>query len=374
MMQQNSQRPQIANMQLFIMLIAATVSYGHFIYVHLSYIAAGRDAWFSMIIGFLIGSGVFYFLFRLISMYPKLSLIGITRQIFGTKTGTVISMLYILFFTLVGGLTLREVVSFLRLMYPHTPYQAFLLIELFLVVWVVRAGLEVVARTTQLLLPVLIVFGSTAAIATLPDKDPRQLLPILDRGIGSLAQGTLMYVVMFSELIVFGMMLQETKKPELLPKHGLRTFGILFVMFIGPVTGPIMVFGESLAQALVYPTYTEIQYIHLFGILERLDVLGVFLWTVGSFLRISIFLYGAVKGVGELIGTKDETNFTLPIVLFTAGFTFSTMPLSRHEVHNFVLTVYPIIALVIGYMIPGITVVIAGFRNSKILRAKWQYR
>jgi spore germination protein KB len=363
MSQGNVQSVQIANSQLFIMLVATVVSYGHFIYVHLSYVEAGRDAWFCMIIGFLVGSGVLLIQFRLLFMYPNHSLVGITKMVFGNRTGFVVSIVYILFFSFVGSLTLREVLSFLRLMYPHTPYQVFLLIEIFLIAWVVRSGLEVVARTVQLLLPVLVVFGSIAAIATLPDKDPRQLLPVLDHDMISLAGGTLIYVMMFSELIVFGMMMHETKNPKLLQKHGIRTLCLLFIMYVGPVTGPIMVFGETLAQELAYPTYTEIQYIHLYGIIERLDVLGVFLWTVGSFLRISVFLFGATKGIGELMRSKHEASYALPTVLFTAGLTFSTMPLSRQEVHHFVLTVFPFIAVTIGYLIPGLTLAVALVRQ-----------
>ena len=366
MIQYDRQKPQIANLQFFIMLVAAVVPYGHFIYVHLSYIEAGRDAWLCMIFGFFIGSTVLYFLFHLTSMFPNQSLIGISKKVFGTQIGTIFSCLYIGFFSLVGALTMREVLSFMRLMYPHTPYQAFLIIELFLVAWVVRAGLEVVARTTQLLLPVLIAFGVTAAIATLPDKDPRQLLPIIDHGFTSLAGGTFIYVAMLSELIVFGMIIHETQDPKLLRKKSLRVFGFLFIMFIGPVTGPIMIFGEQLAQALTYPTYTEIQYINLYGIVERLDVLGVFLWMVGSFLRISIFLFCVTKGVCELVNTNRDTNYTLPVILFTAGLTLSTMPLSRHEVHYFVLTVLPIIAIMAGYVLPLFTIVIARLRKLEI--------
>ncbi len=363
--QKRGNKIQIDNLQLFTMMIATIVGYGHFVYVHLSYVAAGRDAWFSMMIGFLIGLGVLLLQFRLSKHHPNQSLVQITQGLFGAFIGTPLSILYVLFFCFVSALTATELTSFLTLMYPTTPSAVFLLAEFLLVTWVTRGGLEVIVRTIQLIFPILVLLGSTAALATLPDKDPASLLPLLDRPIGPLAQGSIVYIVMFSELVVFGMFLHEARSPQQIPKHGLRTFGLLIIMFIGPVTGPIMVFGETLARALTYPTYTEIQYINLSGIIERLDVVGVILWTFGSFIRISVFLFGATKAMSQIAGNKSDSDYTLPIVLFIVGLTVSMSSLSREELHHFLLTTYPIIAISIGYLIPGLTVIWHLLRTRK---------
>ncbi len=356
---------QISNLQFFMLMIIAIVPYGHFVYVHLSYIPAGRDAWFSLICGFLIGFFVMFFLFQLAKHYPNQSLIQILKQVYGTQLGTFLSLLYVLFFCFVAALTASELAQFTKIIYPTTPVSMFLFAEFFLVAWVARAGLEVAARATQLLLPGLAVLGLTAALLSLPDKDPRQLLPILDHSFGSLAQGSLIYVMMFSEVIVFGMFLHKTTEPQLLRKQWRRTWVILFIMFIGPITGPIMVFGEKLAQELAFPTYTEIQFIHLSGIIERLDVLGIMLWTIGSFLRISIFTIGAARGLKDIADEKGDANFVFPVILLTIGLTFSMAPLAREDLHEFVLITYPMIPIVMGYLLPAFSLFIAFLRGYK---------
>jgi spore germination protein KB len=360
-----TEKLQISNLQFSMMLIAVTVSYGHFVYVHFVFLAAGRDTWITLIPGFLVGVGIIFFQFKLLASRQRESLIQATMSIFGKWIGTVISVIYILFFVLVAGMTMKELASFLGLIYPTTPMPVFVLSELLLVTWALRAGAEVIARAVQLLLPGLMILGLTAAALSMPDKSISNLLPILDHGPGDLAKGTLVFVMMFAELIVFGMYIQDAKDLHHIPKHSLFTGLILFVMFIGPVTGPIMVFGESIAQTLAYPTYSEIQYIRLAGIFERVDILGVLLWSIGSFLRVSIFMYGASRGVAHLFSAKREKIYALPTTLLAGALTITVMPISREAAHEFLITTFPIIALFVGVMLPLLTAIVMLFQKKE---------
>jgi spore germination protein KB len=359
-----TEKLQISNLQIFMMMIAATVSYGHFVYVHFAFISAGRDTWLTLFPGFLVGIGIVFFQCKLITKQPRQSLIQSTMTIFGKWFGMVVSGIYILFFILVAGLTIKELASFLGLIYPTTPMPVFVLSELLLAAWVLRAGAEVIARAVQLLLPGLMILGLTAATLSIPDKDISNLLPILDHGPGSLAKGALVFIVMFAELIVFGMFIQDANDLHRIPKHSLLAGIILFIMFVGPATGPIMVFGESIAQTMAYPTYSEIQYIRLAGIFERVDIVGVLLWSIGSFLRVSVFLYGASRGMAHLFNAKKENIYALPTALLAGAFTICVLPISREAAHNFVLNTFPVIAIFVGVVLPTITVVVMMFRQN----------
>ncbi len=363
-MKAGTEKLQVSNLQIFMMMIAATVAYGHFVYVHLAFLSAGRDTWIALLPGFAVGIGVVYFQFKLMTNRPRESLVQITLSTFGKWVGFVISAIYILFFILVAGLTVKELASFLGLIYPVSPMPIFIFGELLLVAWALRAGVEVIARAVQLLLPGLMILGLTAATLSIPDKDISKLLPILDHGPGSIAKASLVFVVMFSELIVFGMYIQDANDLNRTPKQLLLAGTILFIMFIGPATGPIMVFGENIVQALAYPTYSEIQYIRLAGIFERVDILGVLLWSIGSFLRISIFLYGASRGLAHLFKAKKENIYALPTALFAGFLAISIMPISREAAHEFLITTFPIIAIFVGILLPVLTGVVMLFRKN----------
>lgn len=356
---------RVSNLQVFMAVMATVIAYGHFVYVGLSFEAAGRDSWFSMVVGFALSAVLFYFRVKQASLHPNESLIQYTLSVFGTWVGGVVGSLYIAYFLVVGAFTLKELSSFLGLIYPTTPYQVFVALELLLIGWVVRAGGEVVTRVIQLLLPVLVFMGILASLFSMKDKDPTKLLPVLDHSVLQLSHGALMYLAIFCELIVFSMFWQDAKELDKAPKQTWLATVVLFLMFLGPATGPIMVFGERLCQILPYPTYSEIQYIRLTGIFERMDVVGVLLWAMGSYIRVSVFVLGATRGIAHLVGSQNENLYVLPVTIVLGGVTVSLISTSRELMHQFLFTTYPFIALAVGAGFPLLTAAVALFRRNR---------
>ena len=121
---------------------------------------------------------------------------------------------------------------------------------------------------------------------------------------------------------------------------------------------------QSTQQTLAYPTYSEIQYIRLAGIFERVDILGVLLWTIGSFLRVSIFTYGASRGVAHLFRAKKEKIYVLPTVFLAGALTITVIPISREAAHEFLVTTFPVIAIFVGVLLPLLTMVVMLFRKQ----------
>ncbi|WAH39342.1 GerAB/ArcD/ProY family transporter [Alicyclobacillus dauci] len=176
--------------------------------------------------------------------------------------------------------------------------------------------------------------------------------------------GTLVFVAMFSELVVFSTISEHAAAPSQLPKQSVILVTILFVMFLSPVTGPVMVFGEELAKNLAFPTYTEIQYIRISNVIERLDIIGVLLWTIGSFFRIAMFTFAAVKGISKLLNAKRINTYTIPVTLLTAGMSLSLMQASREEVYHFLGSIYIYVAPAIGLGLPLLTGLVAWIRKK----------
>lgn len=354
---------RISNFQVFMGLYGAAIAYGHFVYTGLVFQAAGRDAWFCLIIGTVAGAGILYLHQKLAVIYPRQTIVRYNALVFGKWAGSVVSAVYVLFFLFIAALTIQELSIFMGLIYPKTPAQFFLVFEFLLVGWVVRAGGEVVTRVIQLLLPGLIVFGILATLFSMKDKDPSKLLPLLDHSFMNLMHGSLIYVVMFCDLVVFGMFYADVNQIEKLPKHGLFAAGLLGLMFFGPATGPIMVFGENLARVLPYPTYSQIQYIQISGLFERMDIVGVLLWTMGAYIRASVYVLGAARGISHMFQEQRETLYVLPVVVLVAGISLSLLPMSREEIHRFLFSSYPFIAVFVGVVLPLVTLGVGVFRT-----------
>lgn len=357
-MQTQQQQPtKISNIQFFIIFIASTTAFGHFVDTHLAILDAGRDAWISLVIGMAIGAILFYLRLKLATQNANLTLVKYNEKVFGTWIGGFISVLYIAFFIMVIAVTMKVVVDFMSIVYPTTPSGIFMFALLTIASWASYKGIEVISRTIQILLPVLMALGLLASLLSIQDKDAMQLLPILNNGWSPVLSGTMVFITMMSELVVFRTMTNHVVHPDRLPGQGLIATGILLVMFIGPVSGPVMLFGEHLAQSLAFPTYTEIQYIHLGDIIERFDIVGVLLWTIGSFFRLTTYLFAAAKSTADLIGSREST-LVIPVAVLGAAASMSIMQASREDVYVFLGATYMYIALLVGIVLPLVTALV----------------
>lgn len=354
----------ISNYQLIVLMIGSTTAYGHFVFVHLCLMFAGRDGWISLVSGISFGSLILYLQFKVILGKQGNSIIIRCKEAFGKWGGSGIGVIFVVYFLCVSAITIKTVVTFLGLVYPTTPPSVFVLAELALGVWAVRSGLEVFARTVEFLLPGLIILGLAASMLSMKDKDVTQLLPIFEHGLTPVLKGSLIFVAMFSEFIVYNLAADEANLKAKLPRQSWWFSLIIMVMFLAPVIGPVMVFGEELAKRLAYPTFTEIQYIQVLNIIERFDVAGILLWTIGSFFRVTMFLYSATKGLSQVFNLPDGRTLAIPCALLVGATVLRMIPSTREEVYHFLATAYPILSLFMGFALPLFVVLFATLRGK----------
>ncbi|MCL6637278.1 MAG: endospore germination permease [Alicyclobacillus sp.] len=345
---------KVSNRQILTYITLVTIAYGHFVTIGLVFRAAGRDAWVATSLGCLLGGGVVWVQFCVWQAARGRSLMAACTEALGRWLGALISAVYGLLFVCLAAFTLREQALFLGLIYPTTPPLVFMFFLLWGSVWVVRSGMEVAGRMAQLCLPFLVLLGLLASLATLPDKDFLRLLPVLDHSSMQLLHATLLVVSLFCDWVVVGALSDGVDQPQLLPRQAFWVSCLLVLAFLGPATGPVLVFGEPLAQSLAYPTYSEIQFIRLTGVVERLDVIGVLLWTIGSFLRLVLYLLAVTRVLHHVTGGPRSQLWAVPAAWLTAGCAISLLPLSREDLHTLLYQMYPLCALVLGLGLPAL--------------------
>jgi spore germination protein KB len=357
---------KFSNLHFFILMIGYITPFGHFIYIRLTYGYSGRDAWISLIFSVCLAAVIVYLQFKLAAQSPDHSLVENSIRAFGNWIGRFVGIIYICFFLLACSISLHIFTSFLNMLFPLTPSFVFIFCILFVMVYVVHAGPEALSRTVQICLPVLMFLGLMVSILVVNERDWRQMLPIMEDGYFPVLHGSIIFLTMFAELVVFRMLIPNTNNPKKLPKQGLVFVAIVLLMFLGPTTGPIMIFGEDLSKATLYPTFEEIRYIQLFDFIERLDVLGIFLWVTGAFFHASILLFGAAQGLAEIFKATPDNIFVLPIAFLIFGLEFSLKSYTPEKTYYFLASAYSIITIIVGILLPFfIDMVIA-------VRHKWK--
>ena len=360
----NSGKVVISNLQYFSLVIGGTVAFGHFAYSRMIIANAGRDGWIAVLFAGLLGMAVAYLLSKLAILQRERSFVTHAIEVWGVWAGGATGILYSVYFLFIGAFALHLLGSVLGSIYPRTPREVWLLFLLLAVLWAVLAGLEVIARSVQLLLPLLIAMGIAASLLAMPDRDFSQLLPILYRGFAPVWRGTVIMLTMGAEMIAFNMITPHVKNREALVKQSFILVLAITLFYIGPITGPVTLFGEQVARFLAYPTFTELQYINASPLLERLDLFAIILWVTGAYFRIIIYGFCAVEAVAQLGGAKQVNSYTIPVLTTLVGMSL-LMPVDRADDFTFLDTAYPVIAIGMGVATPAALLLSTLFKQRK---------
>lgn len=91
-------------------------------------------------------------------------------------------------------------------------------------------------------------------------------------------------------------------------------------------------------------------------------------WTIGMFIKISLFLYMATISLVQLLGLKNRRNLIIPMAIVIFMITLKTDILKSVVVFNLIEYYLPYINLIFMFGIP--TVVLATFFLKRTIAAK----
>jgi len=354
----------ITKIQALMLGISSITVTGHLLVIPVIIGHAGRDCWISLLLTIIPALLIGFTVALLSQRYQGYSMVEYCQLILGKWLGKLVVVIFLIYFLHEASLSIRGFGEFYTsAVTPRTPISVFLVAILILAGYAVRCGLEVIARTNQVILISLIPIGILASIITHQDKDYRNFLPILENSMGSVWEGSLAIVALFSSIFVLSMVFPFVNDTKQLKRYSIMTMLILIIMFVGPVTGVVAIYGAERAQGLYFPTFLILRDIEL-GALLRLDILGILLWLLGSFSKVTLFLYAIVLGLAQLFKLKDHTILVVPI-----GALITIISIINSEdligIFRFLKNFYPYYATFVGFVLPLVLLLISQIRKSR---------
>ncbi|WP_187118856.1 GerAB/ArcD/ProY family transporter [Bacillus marasmi] len=356
---------RISNTQAAMLAITSLTIIGHLIVLTVIFSQSRQDGWIAAIVGTILGLTGIFSLVKLAQYFPGLTLIEILFMHF-SWVGKLLGILYLGYFFIMVTLGTRLFVEAYSRILPETPYWAFVSIILLLTTFIVSRGLETLGRLNQIMLPVLVIVAISVVFLTIgKEKDYSNLLPILGNGLRPVALGSLSVMGWFGEFVIMGMILPYVQRPEKLGKTGLWTAIITLIFFLGPITGPIALFGPVEAAKMAFPTFSEVRYITSGDVINRFDTIAILFWTVGSMIRISVFFYGLSLGIGQIFKLSSYQPLVVPLAwLIGIGSLFFAK--NYAEFNEFLFQSYVPMNIIMGAAIPIMLVFLTliFFRNK----------
>ena len=308
------EKTKISAIQLFAMMFmfelgsALVVSYG---------ITAKKDAWIATLLGMCSGVILFLIYYSLFRKYPNLPLTGYARKIFGKYVGWIIGLFYVVFLLYDAARNLRDfgellMSSTLR----KTPLLAINILMVLAICYVLYLGIEVLARTTEVFIVILVFIGFTGNLLIFlsGNLDINNLRPVLENGWKPIVMTAfpLLTFFPFGEIIAFTMLFPYLNRPELAKKVGLFALFSSGISLAWTTSLNIAVLSVEVVERSTFPLLSSIAKVNLMEFLQRLDALVVLTLLILMFFKISILFYGAVIGVVDLFNLKNHQQILLP--------------------------------------------------------------
>jgi spore germination protein KB len=368
------EKAKIGGYQLFVLIVLFEM--GTSLVISLG-IQAKQDAWLAILLGSILGLGLFYVYYRLYLFYPDLILTDYLPEIYGKFLGRIFGILYIVYFLYLSSRVLRDFGELLlAFAYPETPLFIIDALMVLAIVYGVNKGIEVLARTGEIFfigLYLLAVAGFVLVIIS-GLVDVNHLKPMLEYGIMPVIKVALtqtMYVP-FGEAIVFSMILpylNNRKKVKVICFSSIALSGINLALAMAV---NVSVLGADVTERSPFPLLSTIQEIKVASFLERLDVFFMLALIIGSFFKISLYFYATIEGVSSVFKISDRKKMVYPLGVLLLLFSLAIANDFTEHIKEglFLVPIYLHLPLQVG--LPILSLVIAYIKNRKKTAQKRQ--
>ncbi|UUZ94747.1 spore germination protein [Paenibacillus sp. P25] len=288
-----------------------------------------QSVWISILLA-LVGGRLLYLIYDyLYRQYPSLPLSGYIRKIFGNWIGWPVSLLYLGFFIHNDARVLRETGEpLVTTAYDQTPLFAINAFLMIAVIYVLHKGIEVLARTGEIYLLIMIALGFFGNVFVLISgvMNIDNLFPIFGEGWKPVVESAFRNILMFpfGEMICFATIFPYLNKTQ----SGRRT-GVIALICSGLILSfthaiEISVLGANIYGRSTFPLFLMITKVNIADFLQRMDAIVILTLIINAFFKCTINCYAAVSVAADLFHVKKPQKLVMPVgltILFSSMIT-----------------------------------------------------
>lgn len=326
-------------------------------------IQAWQNLWLIMFMG--LGTGLLFaylslFLFR---RFPGKTLFEIHERVYGPVLGKFISLCFLWFFLQTGGGTLAIFKTLLRsTVFTATPDLAILVPLILILVYGCRRGIEVIARSNQLLIMSTVGLVLVSILLVVNIFNPENLLPFFNLPFSEVIWTSISLAVFpFGQNVLFMMILPRVNRWQKVNGavlKGMIGAGLVLstIQFLA-----VGVLGKS-GQILVFPTYEFYRMINIAQFLTRLELIPLLNFLTMGFIKTILCLYALAVGTAQVFNLRTYRPLALPFGLFLLLVAERIFP-SISEHMRYLEEVQTFFGLIFSFLLPMMTLGIALLRG-----------
>lgn len=357
---------RISPYQLAMIVIMTVISVGVFNLVHIIAKYGGNDGW--LIIAALGAIHIFFafLLIRLSCRFPGKTFPEYIQEVIGVIPGKIV-VFFIAAYILVNlAYEVREFVEVAKMfLLPRTPTEVIIFALILVCVYVVRGGVESIARLVEIVFPILFIPFFLVLIPGLPSLDLSNLLPI-GSDIGNKVTRTIPHMphaFRGIEYILFYIGFMEKPQKAFKPVAWSLVFVTGFYTLISIIG--ISAMGAKSATKAIWPLLIYIRNINLPGLfIERLDGVVLSLWVITVFTTVITGFFIVTYSLSKVFNTKEQKQFALPLMIVI--YYLALQPAGLAELYKWGDWMFKYVSTGFMYVLPLIILAIAAIRRQGV--------
>lgn len=294
-------------------------------------IDAKQDAWIVILVALLIGIVFIWIYTELQNAFPGKNYIEMIISILGKKVGLPLSLLYAVFWLWPAARNLREFGELIgTTLLPETPLFIILVIFILISLYALLKGVEVFARTSEIVMPVITFFILSLFIMIFisGEVDFSNLKPILAEGFLPVLKSAYPNVSLFpyGEIFIFSMYWCYADEKETIRKTTMLAAILTGVLLSMTLIMDISVLGVKYASLATIPFLETVRLVNIGDVITNVDALGILLMFLGGFYKMTLFLNGVVLVLITIFKLKNYKVVLVLVSLFLLWVSFVFEP------------------------------------------------
>ncbi len=314
---------------------------------------AGRDAWLSFILGTLLGMLTALLAAALAQKHGNAGFHAIAEKVMGSLPGKLLGLLYLAFYLLLTASLIREFASFMATAFmPLTPISVFVLLFTVSCICTAYLGLEVIARLSEIVLPVIVFFLLLILFLQSDQYELSALLPLLRTPPENILRGAFVFWGWSGQVFFLLLLYPYLEKPGQALKASLIAVSIVGFFLTAGAFSLETVLQYPLTERTVFALLAFVRLINLTGfLLERVDAVVIVIWVAGAFVKASFMLHITSISLAQVFGVTESRHFLLPLAALNSALSIFLFESSK-ELETFIHFLWPIITLFFLVLIP----------------------
>ncbi|UTR11865.1 spore germination protein [Evansella sp. LMS18] len=263
--------------------------------------------------------------------------------------GTALLILVFLFHILAKDL--RTITAFTKhVLLPLTPDFVITMLFVFSILYLAWAGIEVIARFTELYFLYLIGVFTFLPLSLIPQIEFYRFEPVLGfQTIPSILQAVFVGLAPAGELIAFVIVITMVKpigdaKRSFIIGGAIGMFLLTIIIF-----SQISVLSSDITRFSLYPSYQLVQQVRLTEFLDRLDLVIVAFYYPSVFAKMAFSLYGIHRCLEIILNQKSKLHL-VPLALLTGIVSIAFFKNAMHN-YNFEIFTWATLGLMLEILI-----------------------